>query len=103
MSTLFRVVGFQKLAQAMRLHAHDVVDPSIEVGTASEHFDGNDRLFDMVRVAFGPFGDNVIQKMAKVRSFPERFRIQYAVKMGPNFPCADCFRGWKGGNSILSL
>jgi len=69
MSTLFRIVGFQKLAQAMRLHAHDVVDPSIEVGTASEHFDGNDRLFDMVRVAFGPFGDNVIQKMQRLGAF----------------------------------
>jgi hypothetical protein len=87
----------------MRLHTHDIIDPPIEVGATAKYLDGDDGFFDMVGITLSPFGYNVVQKMAQVRSFPERFRVQYPIQMSPNFSCADCFRRWKSGHFILSL
>jgi hypothetical protein len=74
-AALFRVIRLKKLAEAVRLHAHDIVDAPIEVGAASEHLDSDDRFFYLVGVTFSPFGDNIIQKMAKVGSFSKGFRF----------------------------
>jgi hypothetical protein len=42
MPSLLRVVRLEQLTQAVRLYAHDIVDPTIKVGAASEHFDSYD-------------------------------------------------------------
>jgi hypothetical protein len=57
-------VRIEQLPEPMSLHAHDVVQPAVEVPRMAENIDGDNQFFDLVNAALGGLGHKVFQEGA---------------------------------------
>ena len=93
---LVGIVGVEEFAEAMRLHAHDIVEPTVEIRFASEDFDCDNGFLDLFSAAFGGFDDEVFEEVPERGGFPESLGMEHPVEVYAGLRCASRFSGFDG-------